>query len=660
MNDSRHCWEDEGLKFRASKTAVEPLQPTTADPRTIGARAGREILRQFDQLNALGRENTGLKVENAALEEENRMYRAQCAAQQQALLRFVQWHEEGLPEEPERREWAAEAKDLLAHPTGQLAVQWFRAEKAGLARDLRQAVQTGEEQAEKIAKLEETISLGAGSVAGWCRERAAVAEAANDAAAKLGFTDRLPPVAATKRLAEAARRFARLDALLGSEEPPEGLRHAICGQTKPCVGHHAEAAAAWRWFREALGTEVEIAPQIREEKSKGEADFDAVISEYLMWSLRTFPQSTPSSVAAHLRKEVAELEMNPESVEELADIVMLCFHSAARQGHDLTAAIAAKLAMLKTRAWKEPDADGVVEHVREPWIVGGEQIAPGVTGPGSEGAETVVTHTPASAAHQCEATNPLLGQRCEREAGHSGYHRALELGPAGARVISWEPPPPAAVEECPAFLPGDPSVCPRDNCEDCPISPEGVQAVAPIPTIKDVLEEIEKEGVCVCGHPRAAHAPFKGVLTCIIPNCACGPGCIHEGFVDRDTGDSPRARPLYSRGSRGGHERRTQVNDKFRDPEGWLERLSTEIADRERLIDALEEPPLGTRRALAHARKEWGHAASIEDDPEARSYYFRIVDRDLRVFDELMADASPSLGEGGSRSGEGNDQKEDL
>lgn len=49
--------------------------------------------------------------------------------------------------------------------------------------------------------------------------------------------------------------------------------------------------------------------------------------------------------------------------------------------------------------------------------------------------------------------------------------------------------------------------------------------------------------VCVCGHSLSDHSyrsagPETGgavgmVLGCDAPGCACGPGCIHEGFVAR-------------------------------------------------------------------------------------------------------------------------------
>jgi hypothetical protein len=42
--------------------------------------------------------------------------------------------------------------------------------------------------------------------------------------------------------------------------------------------------------------------------------------------------------------------------------------------------------------------------------------------------------------------------------------------------------------------------------------------------------------MCVCGHPRSAHFANK----CTVPLCACGPGCIHEGFVRADGLDEPK------------------------------------------------------------------------------------------------------------------------
>lgn len=83
------------------------------------------------------------------------------------------------------------------------------------------------------------------------------------------------------------------------------------------------------------------------------------------WADVTFPASTDHSKLAHLRKELAELEERPDSAEEMAGVVMLVCHLARAHGVDLAAAIEQKLAICRARTWGAPDADGVVEHVRE-------------------------------------------------------------------------------------------------------------------------------------------------------------------------------------------------------------------------------------------------------------------------------------------------------
>jgi len=68
-----------------------------------------------------------------------------------------------------------------------------------------------------------------------------------------------------------------------------------------------------------------------------------------------------------------------------------------------------------------------------------------------------------------------------------------------------------------------------------------------------------------------------------------------------------------------------------------LEDLDGEIAGREVIIYNMTDPPLGTTHALAHARKEWGRASGVESS--AREFHLGIVQRDLRISDELMAPA---------------------
>ena len=39
---------------------------------------------------------------------------------------------------------------------------------------------------------------------------------------------------------------------------------------------------------------------------------------------------------------------------------------------------------------------------------------------------------------------------------------------------------------------------------------------------------------CVCGHTKSMHERRADVLACAAPECPCGPGCIHTGFVCDD------------------------------------------------------------------------------------------------------------------------------
>jgi hypothetical protein len=68
-----------------------------------------------------------------------------------------------------------------------------------------------------------------------------------------------------------------------------------------------------------------------------------------------------------------------------------------------------------------------------------------------------------------------------------------------------------------------------------------VLANGPTPNPIDLLAAIRAprpaEPVCVCLHLKSKHAMKGGVLACMVKDCACGPGCIHEGFVDRDSGE---------------------------------------------------------------------------------------------------------------------------
>jgi NTP pyrophosphatase (non-canonical NTP hydrolase) len=97
-----------------------------------------------------------------------------------------------------------------------------------------------------------------------------------------------------------------------------------------------------------------------------------------MWAESVFTRATPGSIVAHLRREVEELgaatHLGPweDEVEEAADCLLLLLHLAHKRGYSLLAAATAKFGENQQRRWGQPDAEGVVEHVRPDAPGGGE------------------------------------------------------------------------------------------------------------------------------------------------------------------------------------------------------------------------------------------------------------------------------------------------
>ena len=91
----------------------------------------------------------------------------------------------------------------------------------------------------------------------------------------------------------------------------------------------------------------------------------ALFDEIADWGEVTFSTSFDGSRLAHLKKEVAELEAVPSSGEEMADIVLILCHQARAHGVNLAEEIVRKFHLCKERRWGAPDANGIVEHLRE-------------------------------------------------------------------------------------------------------------------------------------------------------------------------------------------------------------------------------------------------------------------------------------------------------
>jgi len=101
------------------------------------------------------------------------------------------------------------------------------------------------------------------------------------------------------------------------------------------------------------------------------------------WAVREGIQETIQGRIAHIKKEIAELEESERLYEDLdegfsdleklrksfeseaADLGILLFGYAHQRGFDLLTAMEEKFSEVRARRWSKPDAEGVIEHVRE-------------------------------------------------------------------------------------------------------------------------------------------------------------------------------------------------------------------------------------------------------------------------------------------------------
>jgi hypothetical protein len=89
------------------------------------------------------------------------------------------------------------------------------------------------------------------------------------------------------------------------------------------------------------------------------------------FSRKTFgPFDRTKGVLDHIRKELIEIEKEPDDIEEWIDVVLLALDGASRRGHSpeaIVAALDAKLTKNELRNWPDwrtMSADKAIEHVR--------------------------------------------------------------------------------------------------------------------------------------------------------------------------------------------------------------------------------------------------------------------------------------------------------
>jgi hypothetical protein len=82
------------------------------------------------------------------------------------------------------------------------------------------------------------------------------------------------------------------------------------------------------------------------------------------WANNTFGKGqTIDGILNHLVKEVTEF-LETQEPDEAADIVLLLCQHAHEKGYDLLAEARKKHEINVKRKWGKPDANGVIEHIR--------------------------------------------------------------------------------------------------------------------------------------------------------------------------------------------------------------------------------------------------------------------------------------------------------
>ena len=175
-------------------------------------------------------------------------------------------------------------------------------------------------------------------------------------------------------------------------EPPTSAEEALRHATAECEALNALRASQSR----RLANAERITREVRAELERAHAALQAIrtdalgalLDEVQVWQAQTFPGATIKGAVRHLEKECREVidlaeraeaeraerganmraEVLAELRVEVADLFFLVAQVAACTGMGssaLTATVRAKLGENRRRRWMPPDADGVVEHVRE-------------------------------------------------------------------------------------------------------------------------------------------------------------------------------------------------------------------------------------------------------------------------------------------------------
>lgn len=100
-------------------------------------------------------------------------------------------------------------------------------------------------------------------------------------------------------------------------------------------------------------------------------DLAHILERQRRFSDQTFgPGPRHKGVLDHIKKEIKEVEADPQSLEEWIDIAILAFDGAGREGYSARQIEDAYVAKLRRNAertwpdWRTADPDKAIEHVR--------------------------------------------------------------------------------------------------------------------------------------------------------------------------------------------------------------------------------------------------------------------------------------------------------
>jgi hypothetical protein len=190
-----------------------------------------------------------------------------------------------------------------------------------------------------------------------------------------GYSARDPEVAALKALIEKVQSVEGIEATLDKAEREyerKRLDHIIrCHPNRPDWDE-----AAWKRDYPFPGSKnAYFAAALLVSVPSSVPPF-ALNADHLHrqreFSQKTFgPGERLAGVLDHIRKELVEVEAEPKDMSEWADLAILAFDGALRQGHDPQAmldAILAKQTKNEGRQWPDwrtQPTDRAIEHVRE-------------------------------------------------------------------------------------------------------------------------------------------------------------------------------------------------------------------------------------------------------------------------------------------------------